>query len=51
MKGHKMTNFPLIVTVSAEKDMPIGYKILKKTTNGDKIVIRADSSYMADNVA
>jgi hypothetical protein len=46
-----MKTFPLIVTVSAQKDMPIGYKLLKKTTNGDKIVIRTDSAYMAESVA
>jgi hypothetical protein len=43
-----MNDFPLIVTVSVGKEIPVGYKVLKYTSKGDKIVIRDDALYMAN---
>ena len=42
-----MKNMPLIITVSVEKEIPVGYKVLKTTDNGNRIVIRNDATYMA----
>lgn len=46
-----MTDFPLIVTVSAEKQVPTGYKVLEYTKNGLKIAIRANALYMTKEFA
>jgi hypothetical protein len=46
-----MKNFPLIVTISAEKEIPVGYKVLKYTKTGKKIVIRENATYMAKEIA
>lgn len=46
-----MKDFPLIVTVSAEKEIPVGYKVLKYTKAGDKIVIRDNALYMVKEIA
>lgn len=46
-----MKNFPLIVTISAEKEVPVGYKVLKYTKTGTKIVIRDNAMYMVKEIA